>query len=230
MFNSHQMSWTPSSKWLLSGLADVQWLCLPTNPMKKTTVINLWCLVRSVQCHSSWWTVSYKAEFEISVSSCCCSLFECSWEGRAFISSVHVCVCMRVFWWLNVSKYVRFWVLLDRGLMGCLCIVVCVCVCKWAQTSPAQSGLHQTAAGHFPPTSLTVPLAVGLGGGEDGFYLSPRMAYWLSNCRCCKEAWPSPSLTRLLCLTTSKVVSISLSLRVSTCLAVERREGNWVSL
>ncbi len=99
----------------------------------------------------------------------------------------------------------------SNGMFVYLCVRVFVC--KWAQTSPAQSGLHQTAAGHFPPTSLTVPLAVGLGGGEDGFYLSPRMAYWLSNCRCCKEAWPSPSLTRLLCLTTSKVVSISLSLQ-----------------
>lgn len=95
-------------------------------------------------------------------------------------------------------------------------------------------------------------------GGKGILYLSPRMAYWLSSCRCCIEAPPVSSLPRFLCFTTSKVFSISLSLkqsdvrqttarlwpshsptisclgrtylRVSTCLAVESRDGNCASL
>lgn len=68
--------------------------------------------------------------------------------------------------------------LLDKDFWDvCVCMSLCVSVYGWAQASPARSGLHQTAAGHVPPASLTVPLAVGLGGGGDGFYLSPRMAY-----------------------------------------------------
>lgn len=38
------------------------------------------------------------------------------------------------------------------------------------------------------------------------------------------------SLSLFLCLTTSKLFSISLSFRLSTCLAVDCRDGNCVSL
>lgn len=97
-------------------------------------------------------------------------------------------------------------------------------------------------------------------GGGGSLYLSPRMAYWLSSCKCCIEAPLVSSLPRFLCFTTSKVFSISRSLkqrwaplqsnnskasasshlqglllggtylRVSTCLAVASRDGNCASL
>ncbi|TNN60530.1 hypothetical protein EYF80_029253 [Liparis tanakae] len=57
-------------------------------------------------------------------------------------------------------------------------------------------------------------LLKGPGGGGERFYLSPRMAYWLSSCKCCIDAVPPvSSLPRFLCFTTSKVFSISLSLK-----------------
>lgn len=53
------------------------------------------------------------------------------------------------------------------------------------------------------------------GQGTEGvqLYLSPRMAYWLSSCNCCIEAPLFSSLPRFRCFTTSKVFSISLSLK-----------------
>lgn len=130
--------------------------------------------------------------------------------------------------YVGVSNLFFSGVLLDRDQYVLHVKSMCVCVCdddghRYLKLSQDCIRKLQVI---FPPASL----AVGIGEREDGFYLSPRMAYWLSNCSCCVGPGPSPSLARLLCLTTSKVFSISLSLRVSTCLAVERREGNWASL
>lgn len=56
----------------------------------------------------------------------------------------------------------------------------------------------------------------GPGEGQERLYLSPRMAYWLSSCKCCIDAPLVSSLPRFLCFTTSKVFSISLSLKRQT--------------
>lgn len=53
----------------------------------------------------------------------------------------------------------------------------------------------------------------GPGERQERLYLSPRMAYWLSSCRCCIDPPVVSSLPRFLCFTTSKVFSISLSLK-----------------
>lgn len=116
-------------------------------------------------------------------------------------------------------------------------------------------GTAVNAAGvQLPSRGWARTLLKGPGDGGERFYLSPRMAYWLSSCKCCIDAVPPvSSLPRFLCFTTSKVFSISLSLkrdalqsdgnildqllslnatylRVSTCLEVAIREGNCVSL
>lgn len=53
----------------------------------------------------------------------------------------------------------------------------------------------------------------GPGDKQEWLYLSPRMAYWLSSCKCCIGAPLVSSLPRFLCFTTSKVFSISRSLK-----------------
>lgn len=123
------------------------------------------------------------------------------------------------------------------GTVVCrFCVFMGLCVCVSNQcggdggsVSSVRTAVH-TAGVQLPSKG---PGRTMLEGPEDGgkrLYLSPRMAYWLSSCKCCIEAPPVSSLPRFLCFTTSKVFSISLSLRVSTCLAVESREGNCASL
>lgn len=53
----------------------------------------------------------------------------------------------------------------------------------------------------------------GPGDKQEWLYLSPRMAYWLSSCKCCIGAPLVSSLPRFLCFTTSKAFSISRSLK-----------------
>lgn len=114
-----------------------------------------------------------------------------------------------------------------------LCVCVCACVskpvwCWWLCELCQDCSHHSWISASFKGLGRT--MLEGPRGGGGRLYLSPRMAYWLSSCNCCIEAPPVSSLPRFLCFTTSKVFSISLSLRVSTCLAVESREGNCVSL
>lgn len=103
---------------------------------------------------------------------------------------------------------------------GVLC-VVCVWVCVWGcvlcvvmVASWALSGLQSTQLwDQLPSKGLGRTVLEGPGDRGTPLYLSPRMAYWLSSCKCCIEAPPVSSLPRFLCFTTSKVFSISLSLK-----------------
>lgn len=76
-----------------------------------------------------------------------------------------------------------------------------------------QHELRQDCSQQHSWDQLGLGIAEGAKGGKGILYLSPRMAYWLSSCRCCIEAPPVSSLPRFLCFTTSKVFSISLSLK-----------------
>lgn len=110
-----------------------------------------------------------------------------------------------------------------------LCMTVCVCVSDQCSCGGSRSSVRTTVhtAGVQPPLKgLSRTTLEGSGDGGQWLYLSPRIAYWLSSCKCCIEVPLVSSLPRVLCFTTSKVFSISLSLRVSTCLADASKEGN----
>lgn len=100
---------------------------------------------------------------------------------------------------------------------ACVSMCVCVHVCvRWRQ----DCSQHSWSSASFEGLGRTV--LKGPGDGGEQLYLSPRMAYWLSSCNCCIEAPLLSSLPRFLCFTTSKVFSISLSLkhnhvRVQSC-------------
>lgn len=115
-----------------------------------------------------------------------------------------------------------------------VCVWDAVCSCEWAVWWWWQRELCQDCSPHSWSSASLKGLGrtklEGPGDGGERVYLSPRIAYWLSSCKCCIEAPLVSSLPRFLCFTTSKVFSISLSLRVSTCLAVASREGNCASL
>lgn len=85
-----------------------------------------------------------------------------------------------------------------------------------------QHELRQDCSQQHSWDQLGLGIAEGAKGGKGILYLSPRMAYWLSSCRCCIEAPPVSSLPRFLCFTTSKVFSISLSLKRS-CTSVRQQ-------
>ena len=143
----------------------------------------------------------------------------------------------------------------------CRIAFVWVTCSEGGSMSSVRTAVH-TAGVQLPSGEggLSRTVLEGPGDGGQRFYLSPRMAYWLSSCKCCIEAPLFSSLPRFLCFTTSKVFSISLSLkhkraqpqsrcnmtwiqtywaeyclnstylRVSTCLAEASREGNCASL
>ena len=97
----------------------------------------------------------------------------------------------------------------------CVCVYMRLCVCVlvakgelWQDCSQ-----HSWSSASFEGLGRTV--LKGPGDGGERLYLSPRMAYWLSSCKCCCMEPPPPpsSLPRFLCFTTSKVFSISRSLK-----------------
>lgn len=98
---------------------------------------------------------------------------------------------------------------------GVLCMIerACVCVCVMV-AGGALLGLQSTQLDFSFLYWAEQDRAGGARGRrETELYLSPRMAYWLSSCKCCMEAPVFSSRPRFLCFTTSKVFSISLSLK-----------------
>lgn len=96
---------------------------------------------------------------------------------------------------------------------------VCLCekpVWRWWQLKLCQDcGPHSWSSASFKGLGRTT--LEGPGNKGERLYLSPRIAYWLSSCKCCIDAPMVSSLPRFLCFTTSKVFSISLSLKHRNC-------------
>lgn len=100
-----------------------------------------------------------------------------------------------------------------RGCVDVWGMYVCVNVVNGGSMSSIRTAVN-TAEIQLSLRGRTV--LKGPGDGQEHLYLSPRMAYWLSSCKCCIDAPLVSSLPRFLCFTTSKVFSISLSLNTQT--------------